>query len=147
MMKSTDTYEHTISGLLQKRHEIMQEIATLRERLGSLTNDVQAIDHVLGKLAYAGPELEERAKPPRLVLFYRGQVQQLVLNLLRDAGPPLLGPRVAVMKMEEKDLTDRRMLNDLISRVGKALMRLQDLKAVTFTKGALKNSNIWRVAE
>ena len=28
MRKSTDTYEHTINGLLQKRREIMQEMAS-----------------------------------------------------------------------------------------------------------------------
>ena len=148
MRTSTDTYEHTISGLLQKRRELMQEMAILREQLGGLTNDVQAIDHVLGKLGYAGPELEEKAKPPRLVLFYRGQLQQLLLNALRERGTATTRDlALVVMKMEEKDLTDQRMLNDLMNRVGKAMGRLHESKAVAFTKGPRRNSNVWRIAE
>jgi hypothetical protein len=148
MRFSTETYEHTINGLLQKRRELMQEMAILREQLGGLTNDVQAIDHVLGKLGYVGPELEEKAKPPRLVLFYRGQLQQLLLNALRERGTATTRDlALMVMKLEEKDLTDQRTLNDLMNRVGKALGRLYDAKAVAFTKGPQKNSNIWRVSE
>jgi len=33
MRQSTETYEHTINGLLQKRNEMMEEIAATRERL------------------------------------------------------------------------------------------------------------------
>jgi hypothetical protein len=40
MRTSTETYEHTISGLLQKRAELMQEMAVAHERLGVLTNDI-----------------------------------------------------------------------------------------------------------
>lgn len=43
----TDTYEHTISGLLAKREEMMEEIAVARERLAVLSNDVEALDRVL----------------------------------------------------------------------------------------------------
>ena len=146
--KSTDTYEHTIGGLLQKRHEVMQEMAALRERQGALTNDVQAIDHVLRSLGYAGPALEERAKPPRLVLFDRGQLRQLILNILRDRGTATTRDlALTIMQMEEKDLSDQRGLNELVSKVGKALMRLYELKAVAFAKGPKKNANVWRVTE
>ena len=51
MRNSTETYEHTINGLLQKRAEFMQEMATANERLGVLTNDIQAIDNVLTRLS------------------------------------------------------------------------------------------------
>ncbi|MGB7097365.1 MAG: hypothetical protein WBD95_01165, partial [Xanthobacteraceae bacterium] len=54
---------------------------------------------------------------------------------------------LVVMKMEEKDLTDQRMLNDLMNRVGKAMGRLYEAKAVSFTKGPRRNSNVWRVSE
>ena len=49
---STETYEHTINGLLQKCAELMEEMAAGHERLGVLTNDIEAIDHVLTKLGH-----------------------------------------------------------------------------------------------
>ena len=51
MRTSTESYEHTINGLLQKRAELMEEMAAVHERLGTLTNDIEAIDHVLTRLS------------------------------------------------------------------------------------------------
>ena len=51
MRTSTESYEHTINGLLQKRAELMEEMAQVHERLGTLTNDIEAIDHVLTRLS------------------------------------------------------------------------------------------------
>ncbi len=43
MRRTTETYEHTINGLLQKRAEMMEEIAVTRERLAVLSNDIEAL--------------------------------------------------------------------------------------------------------
>ena len=86
MRTSTETYEHTISGLLQKRAELMQEMAVAHERLGVLTNDIEAIDHVLTRLGHT-EKLDVSKKVPRIVLFYRGQLQQFLLTELRENGP------------------------------------------------------------
>ncbi len=83
MRTSTETYEHTISGLLQKRREIMEEMAVTRERLGVLANDIEAIDRVLERLGHDG-KLEMNPHVPRLVLFYRGQLRQWLLTELRE---------------------------------------------------------------
>lgn len=84
MRTSTETYEHTINGLRQKRAELMQEIAVLSERLGVLTNDVDAINHVLARLGDT-QKFDVTTRVPRIVLFYRGQLQQFLLHSIARA--------------------------------------------------------------
>ena len=121
MRTSTETYEHAINGLLQKRREIMGEMAVTRERLGVLANDVEAIDRVLERLGHRGM-LEAAPQLPRHVIFYRGQLRQWLLTQLREHGPATsraLADRLA--QFNESDSRDKRLMDDLVSRVGKAL--------------------------
>jgi hypothetical protein len=146
MQKSTDTYEHTINGLLQRRQELLQEMAAMREHMAALTNDVQAIDHVLSNLGYTGKEIEPAPRVPRLVLFYRGQLQQFLLNELRDAGEVTTRDlALRIMKREEKDLRDQRLVHDFISRIGKTLQRLHNLNLVACARSKKRGQNLWRV--
>ena len=54
MRQTTKTYQHTINGLLQKRSEMMEELAVIRERMAAFSNDVEALDRVLERLGYDG---------------------------------------------------------------------------------------------
>lgn len=56
----TETYAHAIAGLLQRRQELHDEAATLRERMATIQTDVEAIDRVLDSLGYEG-ELPARS--------------------------------------------------------------------------------------
>jgi len=63
----TESFEHTISGLLAKRAELFNEAERIRDRLAEIKNDVGAIDRVLGTLGYQG-DLDAampRQKSPR----------------------------------------------------------------------------------
>ena len=147
-MPSTETYEHTISGLLQRRHELMQEMAAMREHMAALTNDIQALDHVLSNLGYKGKEIELAPRVPRLVLFYRGQLQQFLLNELRELGEATTRDlALKIMQREEKDVRDQRLVHDFISRIGKALLRMQTVDLVVLTRGKRKGQNLWRLAK
>jgi hypothetical protein len=146
-MTSTETYEHTINGLLQRRHELLQEMAAMREHLAALTNDIQALDHVLSNLGYKGKEIELAPRVPRLVLFYRGQLQQFLLNELRQLGAATTRDlALKVMQREEKDIRDQRLVHDFISRIGKALQRMQNVNLVACTRSKKRGQNLWRVA-
>jgi hypothetical protein len=146
-MPSTETYEHTINGLLQRRHELMQDMAAMREHLAALTNDIQALDHVLSNLGYKGKEIELAPRVPRLVLFYRGQLQQFLLSELRQLGEATTRDlALKVMQREEKDVRDQRLIHDFISRIGKALQRMHNVNLVIFTRGKRKGQNLWRLA-
>ena len=112
MTKSTDTYEHTINGLLQKRKEVMKEMVVMRERLGALANDVEAIDRVLQTLGH-DEKLEMVQASPRLIVFYRGQIRQWLLTQLRERGPATtrqLAERL--VQLQERDVKDRRLMGE-----------------------------------
>lgn len=40
-------YRNTISGLIRKRREMMDEMQALRERQAELSNDIEALDRIL----------------------------------------------------------------------------------------------------
>lgn len=50
----TDTFEHTISGLLGKRAELFLEAERIRDRLAEIKNDIGALDRTLDVLGYKG---------------------------------------------------------------------------------------------
>ena len=147
MSNSTETYEHTINGLLQKRREIMQEMAATRERLGMLANDVEAIDRVLERLGHTGI-LEAAPQPTQHVIFYRGQLREWLLTQLREHGPTTsraLANRLA--NFQQRDSLDRRMMNDLVGRIGNALSHMHAARLVVGTQSKRRTENLWRLAE
>lgn len=145
MRKTTETYQHAISGLLQKRSEMMEEMAVTRERLGVLANDVESIDRVLERLGYSG-DVQLTARVPRVVLFYRGELRQFLLGQLRERGL-MTSRRLAenLIQMEGKDARDRRMLSDVVRRIGKSLRQMQDAGLVVGTKTKSMGEYSWRL--
>jgi hypothetical protein len=146
MPHKTETYQHAIGGLLQKRAEMMEEIAVTRERLAVLSNDVEALDRVLETLGYQG-DVKLTPRLPRVVLFYRGEMRQFLMGQLREHGPQTsraIAERL--VKLEGKDARDRRMMNDIVKRMGKALRQMQAAKIVTRTAEKIKGEYVWRLA-
>ena len=89
----TDTYEHTISGLLAKRADLFNEAIRLRDRLAEIRNDIGAIDRVLGTLGYKGDLDAAMPRQKREVIFGRGELTAAILNELRDAPAPCVAAR------------------------------------------------------
>jgi len=50
------------------------------------------------------------------------------------------------VKLEGKDARDRRMMNDIVKHMGKALRRMQDAKIVARTPQKIKGEYVWRLA-
>jgi len=143
MRRTTETYEHTINGLLQKRAEMMEEIAVTRERLGVLSNDIEALDRVLERLGYDG-DVKLTPRVPRVVLFYRGELRQFLLGQLREQGPAtsrVLAERL--IQIERKDTRDRRMMVDVTRRIGRALRQMQASKLVSGAKTKSMGEYLW----
>jgi hypothetical protein len=74
--------KHTINGRLQRRHQLMQEMAAMREHLAALTNDIRALDHLLSNLGYELRELGEAATRD-LALKVRQREEK---DVMRNAG-------------------------------------------------------------
>ena len=139
---------HTISGLLTARDDMLGELLALRDRCASVYNDIEAIDRVLDALGYDGPPLEERQpRQHRLVIFARNELRQFLLRELRK-GEPLSSRDLAerICCEEGKDIRDARMVMDVTRRVSKAMRLLQDRKAVRGDKDRMRRY-VWRLAQ
>ena len=146
MPHKTETYQHAIGGLLQKRAEMIEEMTVTRERLAILSNDIESLDRVLETLGYQG-DVKLTPRVPRVVLFYRGEMRQFLIAQLREHGPQTsraIAERL--VKLEGKDSRDRRMMNDIVKRMGKALRQMQDAKIIARTPQKIKGEFVWRLA-
>lgn len=121
----------------------MQEIGETRERLAVLSNDVESLDRVLETLGYQG-DVKLTPRVPRVVLFYRGELRQWLRKRLEEAGPQTSRQMAeALVQAEGKDARDRRMMNDIVKRMGKALRQMQDSGIVTRTAEKVRGEYVW----
>lgn len=81
-------YEHTISGLMKKRSELMGEANELRARLGVTGNAIDSIDHVLRSLGFEGDLDGMRPRSNRVVYFHRNELRRFLIVELRNASSP-----------------------------------------------------------
>lgn len=140
----TDTFEHTISGLLTKRADLFGEATKLRDRLAEIKNDVAALDRVLGTLGYEGDLDAAMPRQKREVLFGRGELTRGILSTLRDATGPMTSREVAqsVLALSGHDARDRRLMADHTKRVSKALRILKQDGAVR-SAGDGRGNLVW----
>jgi hypothetical protein len=122
----TETFEHTISGLLTKRADLFQEGAAIRSRLAEIRHDIEAVDRTLGLLGYTGDLDASMPRARREVTFGRGELTRAILEHLRDATEPVTTREIAqgIVELQGHDAQDRRYVTGLTRRVSKAL-RLQ----------------------
>jgi hypothetical protein len=138
----TETYEHTITGLLKKRADLFNEAVRIRDRLAEIKNDVGALDRVLGTLGYTGDLDAEMPRQKREVLFGRGELTRAILDELRDAPAPMMSREIAqaIVALNGQDGRDRKMISELTRRVSKALRILKerdDVRSAVDRKGNL----------
>jgi len=145
MMAKTETFEHTISGLLQKRADLLGEAEGIRDRLAEIKNDVGAIDRVLVSLGYEGDLDAQMPRQKREVIFGRGELTRAVLDELRGADGPMTSREIAKAIVSlSGDARDRKYVSDLTKRVGKALRALREADTVRSGTDA-KGNVMWSV--
>lgn len=141
-------YEHTISGLLKKRMEIVGEVHALRERMGVLTNDLESLDRTLqvfGHEDHCDSSEDLPVVRTRMVLFHKSELQQHLLRELRGATEPLSSRDLAVrfVTAEGRNRYDKRLILDIIKRVGKAVGTLRSKGLVSGNRD-VKGRYVWR---
>lgn len=124
----TETYEHTVSGLLTKRAGLFNEAVRIRDRLAEIKNDISALDRVLGTLGYTGDLDAEMPRQKREVIFGRGELTRAILDELRGATGPLSSREIArgVIAVNGLDARDRKFLSEHTKRCSRALRILRD---------------------
>ncbi len=142
----TETYEHTISGLLTKRREMLTEAGRLRDRLAEIRNDLQALDRTLETLGFKGDLEGMMPRQKRQVIFGRGELVRAILDELRGADRPLKSREIAqaLIAVQGNDPRDQRYIADLTRRVGKALRPLRAEGRVVALKDRVGNA-VWRL--
>jgi hypothetical protein len=122
----TETFEHTISGLLTKRADLFNEAATLRDRIAEIRNDIDSLDRVLGTLGYKGDLDASMPRQKREVIFGRGELSRGIMEELRITDGQLTSREVAqsLITTNGHDKRDRKYVADLTRRVSKALRLL-----------------------
>lgn len=138
----TDTYEHTISGLLSKRRDLLTEAERLRDRIAEIKNDLSALDRTLATLGFKGDLEGMMPRARRQVVFGRGDLLRAIMDELRGAERPLRSREIAqaIVAIRGDDPRDQRYIADLTRRVGKALRPLRDagdVKSTNHTVGGL----------
>jgi hypothetical protein len=138
----TDTFEHTINGLLTKRADLFNEAIRLRDRTAEIKNDVDAIDRVLGTLGYTGDLDKEMPRQKRHVVFGKGELTRSILDELRAATGPLGSREIAqsIIAVSGQDARDRKLITDVTRRASKALRIFKgsgDVRSSVDTKGNL----------
>ena len=128
-------YQNTISGLLQRRAELMADARELRERTAVVGNDIAALDRTLETLGYQGelPAPKGVQSSTRVVYFHRNELRRFCLDELRKASGPITSRDLAekAIRLEGRDPRDRRLRNDMVRRIGKSLKLLRAQGAVT----------------
>jgi hypothetical protein len=138
----TDTFEHTISGLLTKRADLFNEAERIRDRLAEIKNDIGAIDRTLDVLGYTGDLDAAMPRQKREVIFGRGELSKAIMGELRHAEGPLSSRDIAreIVTMRGEDARDRKYLSELTKRVSKALRQMKaegHVKSAVDAKGNL----------
>lgn len=138
----TDTYEHTVSGLLTKRADLFGEAERIRDRLAEIKNDIGAIDRTLNVLGYEGDLDAAMPRQKREVIFGRGELSKAIYGELRHAEGPLSSRDIArsIVTMRGEDARDRKYLSELTKRVSKALRGMREdghVRSVADVKGNL----------
>lgn len=144
----TETFEHTISGLLTKRADLFNEAERIRDRLAEIKNDIGAVDRVLGTLGYKGDLDAAMPRQKREVIFGRGELSRAIYEHLRSATEPVSSRDIAreIVALRGEDARDRKYLSDLTKRVSKALRAMKHDKIVLSITDRRGNI-VWRKAD
>ena len=139
---------HVVTGLVAKRAELAGRIAACRRELERLETDV---GHVDGAIKLFAPDYKLESIRPKATgrgqrLFRQGECQRLVLEILRDASPPLSAARLAEALAQRKGLeATPALIEQLRKRALGALRRLTG-KGVIAAAGTDADGTTWRVA-
>ena len=106
---------------------MMGQAMRLREELATIGNDIEALDRTLVALGYDGDIKGLSPRSNRVVFFHRNELRRFCIDELCKATAPITSRELVekIAKLEGKDTRDRRLMTDMVKRVGKSLKLLR----------------------
>jgi hypothetical protein len=123
---------------------MLANLADLREQIAVDSRDLQAIERILETMGYQGDLPTVASRAPLIVLFYRGELRQFLRQSLKEHGPSTSRQLAEwLIQLEGKDARDRRMMNDIVKRMGKALRQMRDTGMITRAAAKVRGEFVW----
>ncbi len=115
-------HANTISGLLQRRSELMADARELRERMAVVGNDIAALDRTLETQGYQAemPTPVGIQSSIRVAYFHRNELRRFCLDELSKADGPVTTRDLAeqAIRLEGRDPRDRATSTSLTTVSG-----------------------------
>ena len=139
-------FQHTISGLLTKRSQVIQTLRDAEFALADAQADVAAIDRALKLVGFKDDPRPYMPKRKNRRIFKKGEMLRSAYDVLRAADGPLSSREICLKLLSDKGLEalDKKTINQVTSRVYKALMIEQEAGRVVMVKVS-GQSVTWRV--
>ena len=121
-------FQHTISGLLTKRSQVAQTLRDAEYAFKDAQADVAAIDRALRLLGFKEDPRPYMPKRKNRRIFKKGEMLSGAYAVLREADGPLSSREICLKLLSDKglDALDKKTINQVTSRVYKALMGERD---------------------
>ena len=121
-------FQHTISGLLTKRSQVVQTLRDAEYALADAQADVDALDRALKLMGFKDDPRPYMPKRKNRRIFKKGEMLSGAYAVLREADGPLSSREICLKLLSDKgfDLSDKKIVNQVTSRVYKALLREKD---------------------
>lgn len=138
----TNTFEHTISGLLTKRADLYNEAERIRDRLGEIRNGIGAIDRTLSLFGYEGDPDTVMRRERQNRIFGRGELARAIADILRTADGPLSKRDIArrIIEARGEDADDMKYLASMAERVKRAMQTMREAGKVQCVADAEGNA-------
>ena len=139
-------FQHTISGLLTKRSQVVQTLRDAEYALADAQADVDALDRALKLVGFKDDPRPYMPKRKNWRIFKKGEMLSGAYAVLREADGPLSSREICLKLLSDKglDALDKKTINQVTSRVYKALMIEQEAGRVVMVKVS-GQSVTWRV--
>lgn len=118
-------FQHTISGLLTKRSHVVEDVKAAQEVLTEAEANVAALDRSLRLLGFTDDPKQYMPKRKNRRVFKKGEMLRETMAELRKSDMPLTSRDISLALLTERglDVADKRFVNQVTSRIHKALQR------------------------
>jgi len=119
-------YSMAINGLMTRRSFLISEAPD------TLSSDLEAIDRSLRLLGFKEDPQAFMPCRKNKRIFVKGEMLWLIRGVLREATEPMSCRDIclAILTAKDFDMSDRKRINQVTSRVNKALCRERSVKVV-----------------